>query len=240
LRQNLLAALEHLDRLRQRGGPAIVLALEPEPGCVLETTPQVLACFERMRLPSELSELAGVCLDCCHQAVEFEEPGEILRALEGAGIPIGKVQVSSALRAVGDQIAHVAQFDEPAYLHQVVARTRDGALLRYDDLPDFSAAQREGVEECRIHFHVPVFAAQLGGPGETGETAEFGGVGACGTTQFFLEEALARLGSTQVLEVETYSWDVLPAELRRGSLAQSIAREIEWTRERIGEAHRRP
>jgi sugar phosphate isomerase/epimerase len=217
VRANLIEVLVHLERIRERGGPQVVLALEPEPGCVLETTADVLAFFERMAFPAPLADLAGICFDCCHQAVEFEAPADALRRLEGAGIPIGKFQISSSLRAVGQEIAALAAFDEPVYLHQVVARTGDGSLQRWDDLPQFLAEAPRGVEECRVHFHVPIFAPHLG---------------ACGTTQFFLEEILPLVDPAIPLEVETYSWNVLPPALRTGSVAESIVRELEWVRKR--------
>jgi len=224
VRRNLIATLEHLDAIRQRRGVEIVLALEPEPRCVIETTSEVLSFFERMALPDDLAALAGICFDCCHQAVEFEDPAECLTRLAGAGVRIGKVQVSSSLRAVGDEIDRLARFDEPTYLHQVVARTDDGALHRYDDLPDFFNERPAGVTECRVHFHVPIFAEHLG---------------PCGTTQFFLRDILPRLDETMPLEVETYSWDVLPQELRSESVAESIACELEWV-EKIDGTNRRP
>jgi hypothetical protein len=217
VRRNLIDVLEHLDALRQERGVRILLALEPEPRCVLETTSEVLAFFERMALPSSLADLAGICFDCCHQAVEFEDAGESLRRLEEAGIPMGKLQISSSLRAVGPEIAALGRFDEPTYLHQVVARTKDGDLRRYDDLPVFLEESPADIEECRVHFHVPVFAEHLG---------------SCGTTQFFLEEILPQVDPGIPLEVETYSWDVLPPELQTGSVAEAVARELEWVGKR--------
>jgi len=224
VRRNLLATLEHLEQIRQDRGTEIVLALEPEPLCVLETTPEVVSFFERMAFPESLSDLAGICFDCCHQAVEFEEPADSLRLLRNAGIRIGKVQVTSSLRAVGEEIEQLGCFDEPTYLHQVVARRSDGTLFRYEDLPQFLERREGELEECRVHFHVPVFVAHLG---------------PCGTTRFFLEDILPRLDRATALEIETYSWDVLPAELRRESVADSVARELAWVQERIDEADRR-
>ena len=214
VRVHLLAVLEHLERLRQDRGIEIVLALEPEPRCVLETTPEAVAFFERMDFPPPLADLAGVCFDCCHQAVAFEEPAWALDTLARAGVRIAKVQVSSALRAVGAEIGNLGRFDEPVYLHQAVARDAEGVLHRFEDLGDFV---RAGIaaEEARVHFHVPIFAGHLG---------------PCGTTRAFLEAALPRLDEGTLLEVETYSFDALPAELRMGSVGESIVRELEWVR----------
>ncbi len=208
-------ALAHLDALRQSHGVEIVLAFEPEPRCVLETTKEAIAFFERMQLPASRADLAGLCFDCCHQAVEFEDASRSLASLRDAGVRIAKVQVSSALRAVGDEVAALPRFDEPVYLHQVVARDADGALHRFDDLGDFARAE-VAAEEARVHFHVPIFAAHLG---------------PCGTTRGFLEDALPLLAPDMLLEVETYSFDVLPAELRRTSVDESIVRELEWVRD---------
>jgi hypothetical protein len=214
VRTHLIEVLTHLEALRQARGVEIVLAFEPEPRCVFETTPEAIAFFARMDLPASLADLAGLCFDCCHQAVEVEEASRSLAALRDAGVRIAKVQVSSALRAVGEEVASLSRFDEPVYLHQVVARDAEGALHRYDDLGDFVRAGR-AAEEVRVHFHVPIFAGHLG---------------PCGTTRAFLEEALPLLDPAMLLEVETYSFDVLPAELRKTSVGESIVRELEWVR----------
>jgi len=227
VRAHLVQVLEHLDAIRQRNGVEIILAIEPEPRCVLETTAEAVAFFERMHFPQGIADLAGLCFDCCHQAVAFEDPATSLAALRAAGVVIGKVQVSVSLRAVGEEIANLARFDEPTYLHQVVARDHDGSLARWIDLPDFfaeSAARRSSIAECRVHFHVPIFADHLGH---------------CGTTRFFLEDILPQLDPTIPLEVETYSWDALPAELRTESVAESVARELRWVQETLDASHRR-
>ncbi len=231
VRQNVLSVVEHLDRLAASSGKVIVLAFEPEPGCVIETTEQAIELFDRLALPEALSRYAGLCYDCCHQAVEFEDPIESFARLEGAGIPIGKVQVSSSLRACGDEIQNLLAFDEPTYLHQVIARDEEGRLHRASDLPVFfgpggrGGAEGPPLTECRVHFHVPIFAEHLG---------------PCGTTRFFLEKLLPRLDPSIPLEVETYSFDVLPAELRRDSVAESLARELAWVQQRYHASNRRP
>jgi sugar phosphate isomerase/epimerase len=224
VRENLLEALAALARARDASGHEIVLALEPEPRCLLETTAEAVAFFDSLALPASLAPLLAVCFDCCHQAVEFEEPAAALGALRRAGIRIGKVQVSSALRATPAEFDALAAFDEPSYLHQVVAREPGGALARFDDLPAFLAlppAARARFEECRVHFHVPIFAERAEG---------------CGTTRSFLEAALPLLPAETPLEVETYSWNVLPAAARAGSVAESIVRELHWVEANRGVA----
>jgi hypothetical protein len=226
VRVQLHAVLRHLSRILREHGKKIVLALEPEPGCIVETTDELCRFFGAMAFPPDLQPHLGICLDCCHQAVQFEEPAECLSRLNEAGIPIAKVQASSAIRLVdpGDDL--LRSYDEPCYLHQVVIRRRDGTLLRYPDLPDaLTRHQRVRGDEWRCHFHVPIFLAGTGTPG---------------TTRSFLEELLHPLPKGILLEVETYTWDVLPPELRSGSVTDSIIREITWLKEQTDAAHRRP
>lgn len=217
VRANLLAVLVHLQQIHRQTGVRVRLAIEPEPCCVLETMAETVAFFARMDFPAELKNYIGLCFDCCHQAVEFEDPAECLAQLQAAGIAIVKVQVSSALRATSSEIAQLMQFNEPVYLHQVVAQTAQG-LLRMEDLPELQQQLDKGAQfsECRAHFHVPIFLEHLG---------------YCGTTRFFLEDFLPRLDTSIPLEVETYSFQNLPAHLRKDSVGESIARELLWVQE---------
>jgi hypothetical protein len=170
----------------------------------------------------------GVCLDACHMAVEFEDPDATVRALEAAGIRIGKIQISAGLRVLfaGDRrepLASLAPFSEGVYLHQVVER-RNGTLTRYTDLPDAleaSFTEIKGSAEWRIHFHVPLFREQLG---------------PFMNTQDFLRRLLALIRTealSQHLEIETYTWNVLPEEYRSEEVVTSIVRELRWVLEQI-------
>jgi sugar phosphate isomerase/epimerase len=231
-------------RLREQTGRTITLALEPEPHCVLETSGDAVRFFERhlfdrasiaafagdSGLAAAEAEVTlrrhlGVCLDACHAAVEFEEPAEALRRLTAAGIRILKLQVSAGLRVVRpdpEALAALAPFAEGVYLHQVVIRT-GGTLRRVLDLPQALAEARPGNlgDEWRIHFHVPLFRERLG-PFQN--------------TAPFLDELLPLVvatGATRHLEVETYTWDVLPEEHRRDPVDEAIARELRWTLDRL-------
>ncbi|MBI5446899.1 MAG: metabolite traffic protein EboE [Deltaproteobacteria bacterium] len=215
--RNLAEALEHLDRLRRESGKQIALALEPEPACLLETTEEVVDFFDSLPFGPELRDLLAVCYDCCHQALAFERPAESLRRLSRAGIRIAHVQVSSALRCGGADLGRLAGFCEPWYLHQTVGRRPDGSLLRCGDLPEALAVREAEVREWRVHFHVPVFLGELP---------------ACGTTRGFLEEILPLFDPEVPLEVETYTWTVLPPELRGEDVAESVVREIRWAQSR--------
>jgi hypothetical protein len=169
-----------------------------------------------LALPENLTPFVGICFDACHQAVEFEDPAQCLQKLAQADIAITKVQVSSALRARGDEISALLEFDEPVYLHQAVVRQdANQPLHRFTDLPALSAFldRAPQPEECRVHFHVPIFIDHLG---------------VCGTTRFFLEQLLPLLSPDIPLEVETYSFKALPEHLRSGTLEESICRELQW------------
>ena len=226
----VLEAARGLARLKQETGRLIHLGLEPEPDCLLEDAAEVAAFFQRllrMAGPGE-TELARqhvrVCWDACHAAVEYEATADALATFGAAGIQIGKLQLSSALKAMlGDKQARaelaerLRPFAEGTYLHQVVERRHGGVLRRHADL---GAALRHvadpGAIEWRIHFHVPIFASDLGG---------------LTTTQAELIETLGLLRQRafcQHVEIETYTWDVLPPALRL-DLPGSLRREYEWT-----------
>lgn len=213
---NLRRALEYLDDLAQTTGQEIGLAIEPEPGCLLETSSDLVDFFGRLQLPPHLRSFLTVCYDCCHQALQFEDPAESLAQLSAHEIRIGHVQVSSALALPQPDLSPLRRFNEPCYLHQTVGQRPDGALVRFDDLGLALAADPAGVEEWRVHFHVPVFLDRLRD---------------CATTQPFLREILPLFPADLALEVETYTWSVLPPELRTEELTDSIIREIRWVAE---------
>ncbi|MBA4159396.1 MAG: metabolite traffic protein EboE [Gemmatimonadetes bacterium] len=236
-----------LHRIREETGKRIALALEPEPCCHLETSVDAVGFWERhLFAPRAIRSLAahtgmadgaseaflrehlGVCLDACHLAVEWEEPAAALERFRRAGIRVPKVQLSAGLEAAvsgpaDPRLDALAAFVDPVYLHQVVERTADGRLLRDLDLPDALArARREPERErlWRIHFHVPLFRERLG---------------PFANTQPWLGELIRLLRREPVpphLEVETYSWDVLPERFRGEPVTDAIARELDWVRER--------
>lgn len=215
---NLRAALRGLHELAQDTGKLIRLSVEPEPGCLVETTPELVELIDRLDLPGEMRPHLAACFDCCHQALQFEDPAWSLALLEENGIGIGHVQVSSALHLAGPDLSRLSRFDEPVYLHQCVGRRQDGSLVRFDDLGEALAASPEGVESWRVHFHLPVFLAQLP---------------ECLSTRGFLKGFLRLVRPDVPLEVETYTFSVLPKELRTPTVEESIVREIGWA-----QAHR--
>jgi sugar phosphate isomerase/epimerase len=241
--RNLIRAVAHLVQIERATGRTIALALEPEPYCFLETIAETVRFFEQHLFAgaavaqlvehtsasqsdaeAALRRHLGVCYDVCHAAVEFEDPAGSLADLRGAGIAIPKLQLSAALRIPEVGPATAAQlrpFDEPVYLHQVVER-RGGRLIRHLDLPDALAGIADSAgAEWRVHFHVPIFLDEL---------KDFA------TTQAFLREILALHRQQPVsahLEVETYTWDVLPERYRQVDVASAIARELAWVVEQL-------
>ena len=235
----MVEAVANLVETERRTGKRIALALEPEPCCFLETADESIAFFEtELFSPETLDLLAartgvnrsdaeillrrhlGICYDVCHGSVEYEDPVAALDRLLAAGISVPKVQLSAAMRIpvmTDELIGAVMRYDDGVYLHQTIVRGT-GGLTRYVDLPDAVAAFRQGRAdgEWRIHCHVPLFLADLG---------------EIGSTRADLEAVLAALrqkSRSSHLEVETYTWDVLPDKLRTGSKAADIAREISF------------
>jgi hypothetical protein len=230
--ENVLRVAEHLIALERETGRRVTLAIEPEPYCFLETTPETIAYFrdhlytaeaaERLGGEEMLRRHLGIVFDICHQAVEYEDIGESLQALVDARVPIFKLQEAAAIRVPSVNDAAVEQlrrYAETIYLTQTYER-RNGSLNRYLNLEDaFAAWERDREEaEWRTHIHVPVFLDDLG---------EFG------STRFAIAEALAfhrRTPLSAQLEVETYTWDMLPPELKTGDIVEYVCRELEWVR----------
>jgi hypothetical protein len=243
-----LAMVRHaakLHALEASTGKTVTLAIEPEPHCHMETIAETIAFLVEHVLCAQALEQftadtgtttsaaetflrnhVGVCLDTCHAAVEFEDHAQCVEAVEHAGLGIFKMQLSAGLRIDGlnDVTARVLErWDDDVYLHQVVSSSQ-GKLERFVDLPEALASYRRTRSEApdwRVHFHVPLFRRDLG---------------AFINTQDFLEAILQKQRTkpfTTHLEVETYTWDVLPAEFRAASVDEDIAHELAWVLEQL-------
>ncbi len=236
----LFATVLELHRLREATGTTLRLALEPEPCCAIETVDEAIAFFafavrpfaKNLRAwgltPEAADEVVarhlGVCLDLCHAAVEHEDPVASLQRLRVAGVPVFKVQVSAAVDvpdpADPAQRAALTRFVEPRWLHQVGAPGR--VVL---DLPSALAdADLASRRPWRVHFHVPLHVAEVGGLPTTRPDVER-----------FLR-FVATLDDPPVLELETYTWSVVPGAAP--DLADNVAAEIAWAREFVGNPRR--
>ncbi|PAZ17414.1 xylose isomerase [Streptomyces sp. SA15] len=222
-RAHLAGLAERLDALAELTGRSIRVGLEPEPGCVVETTGDAIA-----PLAAIGHDRIGICVDTCHLATSFEDPHSALDALAGAGIPVVKSQLSAALHAEHPHLPEVraalAAFDEPRFLHQTRTATSSG-LRGTDDLGEALAGDTlPDAAPWRAHFHVPLHAAPAA---------------PLTSTLPVLKAALTRLVGgphplTHHLEVETYTWQALPPELRprgRAQLADGIAAELALARD---------
>jgi hypothetical protein len=242
--RNLAAVVAYLAAIRDDTGQEIHLGLEPEPDCYLETSAEMIAFFKDALLTTGVSEVArimgcgrgyaeqlmrrhlGVCFDTCHLALQFEDLVESWRAYRDAGIRISKVQLSAALAAPynAETWEALRSFAEPVYLHQVKAIAKSGARIAWYDLPEAleEFANFPDAEEVRVHFHVPLFMPAVGALSSTAFTL---------TPEFFQE---LRGATCSHLEIETYTFDVLPAEFNPGDVVKSIAREYAWVLQHLG------
>ena len=177
----------------------------------------------------------GTCLDCCHSAVEFEAPEDSL-ALATHGGPLGKVQVSSALRLPApaehpEARDELLAMDEPRFLHQVTAQA-DGTFLHLPDLPALSAALSEDespwarAEEWRCHFHVPLDQATFGALRTTRDHADR-------IVDALLADPAAWSTPELHLEIETYTWSILGDP---GQIVGGLEREYGHLTDRLGAA----
>ena len=231
--EQLVECATRLAGRRERTGRTIRLAVEPEPFCVVETTPEAIDFFKLLWRVADRAGAAdavrthiGLCFDICHQAVEFEDVAESIRSLDREGVRINKLHVSCALqlddpRHNADGRAALKRYVEPRYLHQTIAALPDGRHARAVDLNekliDAPGNDFVGAGAWRVHFHVPVDAERIG---------------PLQTTRPALKEALAavaKLDYAPHLEVETYTWGVLPGE-DKPDLVTGLTRELVATR----------
>lgn len=244
---HLVQVVAKLIEIKQKTGKTLHLDIEPEPDGILENTAEMLAFFKDWLLPmgtrdlmdtlqmskedaeKAIKEHIRLCYDVCHFALVYEKPKDVFQAMDATGIKIGKIQISAALKlnlpkGVEERNAiknTLLPFAESTYLHQVIGRNSEGQLESFRDL-DQALKQLESteLEEWRIHFHVPVFLSDYG---------------QVASTQSDILEVLAYLKTNQVtdhLEVETYTWDVLPKGMTM-DIQSSIIRELSWVTENM-------
>ena len=238
-RTNLWRCVEYLEQLTRRTGRKLHLGLEPEPCCFLETTGETVAFFEQLRAdrPGDmrLDEHLGVNYDCCHLAIEFEPPAEALQRLRRAGIKISKIHLSNALkvRPTMEVRAALKSFADDIYFHQTIERRPNGEIIRYGDLDealDTSVTELPQAElEWRIHFHIPLHAR----PTALFDTTADHLIGV-------LDEVKRSPAICTHFEMETYTWEVMPAELKKRNVVDQLVSEYEWTLARLAERGFKP
>jgi hypothetical protein len=236
--KNILLVVDNLLIIKEKYNKTLHLDIEPEPDGILENSDEFIDWYNNVLLPmgeehfmkkgisqSESHEIirthVQLCFDICHFGVSYEEPQEVVNKLISQDIRVGKIQISSALKVdfSSDEMAKfeaISKYDEPTYLHQVIARKTDGSFEKFRDLkPALEAFEVGKYAEWRVHFHVPLFLEKYN---------------LLSSTQSEIIKTLniqKQKPFTNHLEIETYTWGVLPAEFQV-PLNESIVREIEW------------
>lgn len=240
--EHMVVVAKQLYEIEQTTGKYLHLDIEPEPDGFLENTDEVLSFYSEYLLPTAkeilfkefdldsfefeklIKRYITICYDICHFSLAYEEPSETFKRLDSAGILVGKIQVSAALKIIFDKGRNdeiwslLEKFNEPTYLHQVTEKIGE-SVTTYNDLP-IILEKKQDTKELRAHFHVPIFLEKFG---------------ALFSTQDQIIKTLTYLKNNPIsehLEIETYTWDVLPEGLKQ-DLSSSIIREIEWLKDRI-------
>jgi hypothetical protein len=228
MRTNLWKVIEHAAQLSARTGKMLHLGLEPEPLCFLETSKETVEFLDQVQddRPGDprLRKHLGVNYDACHLAVEFEDPGEAVQRFRDHGFRISKIHLSSALklRPTAEGRQALRAFAEDVYLHQVIQKDGDGAITRYRDL-DVALAERspsldDSATEWRIHFHIPLHCQ----PGKLFQSTANHLTG-------LLDLVQRDPGLCSHFEMETYTWEVMPPELKNRSVVDQLVSEYTWT-----------
>jgi hypothetical protein len=239
---NVIDVVAHLVELKKRTGKTVTLGLEPEPRCYLETTDETITYFKNHLFSGEtakrlakktglneadaaqaMRDYMGVVFDIGHQSVGYEDIPASLQKLVDSGVQIVKLQEAASMYIPDVQqktVDALQTFAKTIYLSQTCQK-KDGKMTWFLNLEDAFEDwyKNPGPREWRTHFHVPVFLNDLGG--------------AFGTTRFALEQALAFHKKTPLsthLEIETYTWDVLPDHLKTGDIVEYVTRELDWVK----------
>jgi len=250
MRDNFWRVVEHIADLSERTNRVLHLGAEPEPLGWLENTAETLRFFEQLRAEhpgdARLARHLGVNYDACHFAVEYEDPAQAVTQLQANGIRLSKIHLSSALalRPTTSALQQLTAFDEEVYLHQVIVRQADGSLVKFSDLPaalecarpqaqqvskatsDWTkraAVSGEGhapadADEWRVHFHVPLHWQPTG---ELNHTANH--------VLGLLKLLQAQPSLCTHLEMETYTWAVMPEPVRSADVVDQLVGEYDWT-----------
>ncbi len=234
MRDNFWRVVEHIAALSEKSNRQLHLGVEPEPFGWFEDTAETLRFFEQMRDEhpgdARLESHLGVNYDACHFAVEFEDPAQAVAQFQKHGIKLSKFHLSNALRLrpTTESLKQLAAFDEEVYLHQAIIRKPDGSLTKFSDLPaalQSSIAKSPAAgDEWRVHFHVPLHWQP---DGELNTTTDH--------VLGLLELLASQPRLCSHLEMETYTWAVLPEAVHSRDVVDQIVAEYDWTLRQLGE-----
>ena len=229
--EHLLEVVQVLDQIAKQTGKIIHIDIEPEPDGLLSNHTEFVHWYEDVLIPAGDPNLIRrhiqLCFDICHYGVSFDGPKTSISELKAKRIPVGKIQISSALRVdlrdqEAEKIEELKKYQEPVYLHQVKALRKDGTYQEFKDLDEaFEAYKPETYDEWRVHFHVPLFLETYG---------------LLESTQQEIRETMEiqkESPFTRHLEIETYTWGVLPSAYQL-PMADSISREIKTITDLLG------
>lgn len=243
---NLIEVVEQLVRIYNSTGKIMHLNIEPEPDGLIENIDEYIVFYEEyllkegalflsLKLSCSLFQAQDyvrnhiqLCYDICHFAVAFENCEEILKKMQNHNLKIGKLQISAALKydhSNNVKISNVQKwlkvFEEPTYLHQAIIKTSEGELIKFRDLEKaIDAIDNINFTQLRTHFHVPIFIDKFELLQSTQDEV------------IYVLESWSKNQFTKHLEVETYTWQLLPFNLQ-ASLKESIERELEWVINKI-------
>jgi len=226
LQKNILACAEYLLRLRDRTGVTLRLALEPEPLGYFENTQQTIDFFDQLRgqetTPGLVDDFLGVCYDTCHFALQYEDAAQSVEKLNANGAPILKYHLSSALRLnpTDEALRRLASMQEPTYLHQCIGQGQAGELTYFKDIPDALADVHalKKLNELRVHFHLPLHSMPI--EKDFSNTTDF--------LKKVISVIMRQPGRAKELEIETYTWEVLPPSLRSMDVTDQVVAEYRW------------
>jgi len=226
LQKNILVCAEYLLRLRDRTGVTLKLAVEPEPLGHFENTQQTVDFFDKLRAQETTTSLVdnflGVCYDTCHFALQYEEAAQSVEKLNANGAPILKYHLSSALRLnpTDEALSRLTNMQEPTYLHQCTGQSQSGELTYFKDIPDALADLNalKKFNELRVHFHLPLHSSPI--EKDFFNTTDF--------LQKVLSVIMKQPGRVRELEIETYTWEVLPQALRSLDVTDQVVAEYRW------------
>ena len=232
IRGNLWEVIDYIDALSVQTGKDLHLGIEPEPLCYLETTSEMLQFYRDMKSDrpgdSKLARRFGINYDTCHLAIEYEDVVSALESLVNEGVRISKLHFSSAMKVcpTPEVVSGLASYADDIYFHQVIARANDGSLRRHRDLPDALEVAKKDPDldenEWRIHFHLPLHFQ----PTKLFDTTTDQLLGAI--------EFLGRNPSVcSHIEMETYTWEVLPDDMRQLDVVDQLVGEYNWTLDKL-------